>query len=39
MRVGLRLLRDWWREDVDYGWVVDAIASRSALGVLKVAIG
>ncbi|WP_405136837.1 GGDEF domain-containing protein [Nocardia sp. NBC_01388] len=39
MRVGLRLLRDWWREDVDYGWVVDAIASRSSLGVLKVAIG
>ncbi|MEV6773818.1 GGDEF domain-containing protein [Nocardia sp. NPDC051030] len=39
MRVDLRLLRDWWREDVDYNWVVDAIASRSALGVLKIAIG
>ncbi|MFI1918018.1 GGDEF domain-containing protein [Nocardia sp. NPDC020380] len=39
MWVDLRLLRNWWSEDVDYGWVVDAISSRSALGVLKVAIG
>ncbi|WP_169813228.1 GGDEF domain-containing protein [Nocardia jejuensis] len=39
MWVDLRLLREWWREDVDYQWVVDAIASRSALGILKVAIG
>ncbi|WP_369636262.1 GGDEF domain-containing protein [Nocardia sp. JMUB6875] len=39
MRVELALIRDWWHEDVDYRWVVDAIASRSALGVLKTAIG
>lgn len=39
MRVELELIRGWWREDVDYRWVVDAIASRSALGVLKTAIG
>ncbi|AYF76902.1 GGDEF domain-containing protein [Nocardia yunnanensis] len=35
----LRLIRDWWREDVDYRWVVDAIATRSALGALKTAVG
>lgn len=39
MWADLRLIQGWWREDVDYGWVVDAIASRSALGVLKFAIG
>ncbi len=39
MWVDLRMLRDWWCEDVDYRWVVDAIAARSALGVLKDAIG
>ncbi|MVU77571.1 diguanylate cyclase [Nocardia sp. ET3-3] len=39
MRVGLRLLRQWWHDEVDYRWVVTAIASRSALGVLKTAIG
>ncbi|WP_225729096.1 MULTISPECIES: sensor domain-containing diguanylate cyclase [unclassified Nocardia] len=37
--VGLRLLRAWWGEGVDYRWVVGAIESRSALGVLKFAIG
>ncbi|MEV6280121.1 GGDEF domain-containing protein [Nocardia sp. NPDC051832] len=35
----LRLVRDWWHEDVDYQWVVDAIAARSALGALKTAVG
>ncbi|WP_378738663.1 GGDEF domain-containing protein [Nocardia brasiliensis] len=35
----LQLLRDWWRDGVDYRWVVDALASRSALGVVKFAIG
>ncbi|MEC3919355.1 GGDEF domain-containing protein [Nocardia sp. CDC160] len=39
MVVGLRLFREWWREDVDYRWVVDAIAARSALGLLKTAVG
>lgn len=39
MRVDLRMLRDWWFEDVDYRWVVGAIAARSALGVVKNAIG
>ncbi|MGW4248928.1 GGDEF domain-containing protein [Nocardia sp. NPDC004722] len=39
MLVDLRLVREWWREDVDYRWVVDAIAARSALGALKVAVG
>ncbi|MEV6557807.1 GGDEF domain-containing protein [Nocardia sp. NPDC051756] len=35
----LRLLRDWWRDGVDYRWVVNALADRSALGVVKFAIG
>ncbi|GAB2520749.1 GGDEF domain-containing protein [Nocardia heshunensis] len=35
----LRLVRDWWREDVDYRWVVDAIAARSALDALRIAVG
>ncbi|QIS02457.1 diguanylate cyclase [Nocardia brasiliensis] len=33
------LLRDWWRDGVDYRWVVNALESRSALGVVKAAIG
>ncbi|MEV6073196.1 GGDEF domain-containing protein [Nocardia sp. NPDC052001] len=39
MLVDLRLVRDWWREDVDYRWVVDAIDARSALDGLRVAVG
>ncbi|MFE3192369.1 diguanylate cyclase [Nocardia sp. NPDC059240] len=39
MLVDLRLVREWWDEDVDYRWVVDAIAARSALGGLKAAVG
>ncbi|MEC3953736.1 GGDEF domain-containing protein [Nocardia sp. CDC153] len=39
MVVGLRLFREWWREDFDYQWVVEAIAARSALGLLKTAVG
>ncbi|PXX60207.1 diguanylate cyclase (GGDEF)-like protein [Nocardia tenerifensis] len=35
----LRLLRDWWRDGVDYRWVVNALAERSALAVVKFAIG
>ncbi|MFI9403538.1 GGDEF domain-containing protein [Nocardia sp. NPDC052316] len=35
----LRLLRDWWRDGVDYRWVVNALADRGALGVVKFAIG
>ncbi|WP_069166693.1 GGDEF domain-containing protein [Nocardia altamirensis] len=35
----LRLIRGWWSESVDYRWVVNALASRSALGVIKFAIG
>ncbi|AFT99803.1 hypothetical protein AW168_26180 [Nocardia brasiliensis] len=35
----LQLLRDWWRDGVDYRWVVNALESRSALGVVKIAIG
>lgn len=35
----LRLLRDWWQDGVDYRWVVNALADRSALGVVKFAIG
>lgn len=39
MCVVLRLSRAWWHEGVDYHWVVGAVASRSALGVVKFAIG
>lgn len=33
------MLGGWWREDVDYRWVVGALAARATLGVLRAAIG
>ncbi|MCM6774602.1 GGDEF domain-containing protein [Nocardia sp. CDC159] len=35
----LRLLRQWWREGVDYDWMSQAIASHSLLGAAKFAVG
>ncbi|MFE3317598.1 GGDEF domain-containing protein [Nocardia sp. NPDC059195] len=32
-------LRAWWKDPVDYRWLVDTLAARSALGPLKVLIG
>ncbi|WP_084654157.1 GGDEF domain-containing protein [Nocardia altamirensis] len=33
------MLQTWWRDSVDYDWVVETLESHSALGPLKVAIG
>ncbi|MEV6216667.1 GGDEF domain-containing protein [Nocardia sp. NPDC051833] len=33
------MLRAWWKDPVDYRWLVCTLAARSALGPLKVLIG
>ncbi|QIS04693.1 diguanylate cyclase [Nocardia brasiliensis] len=34
-----RILRAWWRERVDYRWLVETFASHSALAALKLMVG
>lgn len=36
---GVRTLRAWWKDPVDYGWLVHTLAARSALVPLKILVG